>query len=153
MKAVAMTLVVLLTLSAWSAHTHADGAGRKRIDNAYFSFEVPLDMAKTSDMGIDSYIEVYESAKIRLGFDYGVNADPLDYDRRLPEYQESDLRVDNRRARIVSFRQGDGWYTAIHFPDAGPVTGERSKLTIHASCKAAGELRLARDIFTSVRFK
>ena len=153
MRPVAMSLVLLLTLSAWAADRQTIRTGLKRIDATYFTFDIPVEMVKTQVKGIDSHVGQYESSQIRLGFDYGSYADPLEYDKRLPQYQASEVKVDGRKARIVSFYQAEGWFTAIHFPKAGPALGEQTKLTMHASCKTAKELHVARNIFTSIRFQ
>src|SRR5688572_26477174 len=73
----------------------------KRVDAVYFTFDVPRDMVKMRAQGIDSHVGDYRNSRIRLGFDYGVNSDPLDYDNQLPAFQSSKLEIDGRSARIV----------------------------------------------------
>lgn len=138
-------MLILLAFSTWAAEL-------KRVDANYFSFHIPVDMVKTRSQGIDSHVGEYRNSRIRLGFDYGAYSDPLDYDKRLPEYQSSKLEVGGRKARIVTFRQAQAWFTAIHFPDVGKASGDRLKLTMVATCSSEEALQQARDIFTSIRF-
>jgi len=152
MKTIALSLMLLASISV-SAADRKDEPRLKEIDATYFTFHIPVYMVKTRSQGIDSHVGGYKSARIRLGFDYGVYSDPLDYDSGLPQYQASTIEVDGRKARIVSFQKADEWFTAIHFPSAAETPEGTIKLTMHASCASQQEVRLARDIFTSVRFK
>lgn len=153
MKPVAILLILLATFSAWAAGENTNRTALKRIDATYFTFDIPADMVKTKVQGMDSHVDEYQSPNVRLGFDFGRYSDPLDYDERLPGYAAVAIRVDGRRARIVTFRQNDGWFTAIHFRDAGSIATERMKLTMRASCSTDRELKVAKDIFTSIRFR
>jgi hypothetical protein len=138
-------LLLSVTLCAW-------GADLKRVDASYFNFGIPADMVKIRARGIDSHVGAYQNSRMRLGFDYGANSDPLDYDSGLPGYRSSKVTVGGREARMVSFRQSEAWFTAIHFPDVGKTSGDGVKLTMHASCRTEQDLELAREIFTSIRF-
>jgi len=157
MKTVAITWMLLLSLAACSADSNVDRTvdrtGWNRIDATYFTFDIPADMVKTRVAGIDSLVGEYKNSQIRLSFDYGSYSDPLKYDKRLPQYQSSEMQVDGRKARMVTFRQSEAWLTAIHFPNAGQTSGEPAKLTIHAACETAEGLQVARAIFTSVHIK
>lgn len=97
-----------------------------------FSFWLPPDLAEVSTRGIDSVVRRWESEDLTALMDYGRFSDPLTEYSAQKSYQETSEQIAGHAARIVSFRQDDGWaFTAVHFPNLGSnASGHTLKLTL-----------------------
>lgn len=126
--------------------------GWVQIDAGNFSLYVPPDVKAVPLQGIDSLVGAYQGDFISVRFDYGMNSDPLDY-QRLPGYRSRHERIGGKRAKIVSYNSpGTGhsvdYAIAVHFPE---VTGNL-KLTVYVTGSTANDYETALTIFRTIQF-
>lgn len=133
--------------------------GWQKIDaKGRFSFLVPSGMRKRDARGIDSYVEEYRGGDMRVSFDYGRYSDPLDSYSDKPEYQETFIDIDGRRAKLVTFIYPEAIgslkrVAAVHFADVGVPEKEgfgKMRLTLRVSYKHPEDLEAAKRILRSV---
>ena len=127
-----------------------------------FSFSLPPDMEEQTVQGKDSYVGEYRSSNIQFSFDYGWYSDPLEHDYfpTQPEYQEANVAIGGKSAKIVTFHRaatdsGFPYVAAVYFPDVldGQTSvGMKTRLTMWADCKGQSEQEIAKKIFQSIRF-
>jgi hypothetical protein len=126
-----------------------------------FSFYIPPGLKRQEVQGYDSYIGLFKSSKLRLGFDYGMSSGIPD-DHRQQGYSREETKIDGHRAIIVSYLIDKDnatldykFYTEVYFPAAkkkkadGPV----NELDMSARCKTNEACAVAQGIFRSVSFK
>jgi hypothetical protein len=126
------------------------------------ALKIPPDMKKSGLVGdSEAYREAYKNSKIGLAIVYGSgfprskpehldkceNPDLIDN----PAYQESDLEIDGRKAKLGIDRQYQAKFlnTIICFPK----TETREALRVVAFCDDEPALQTAMQIFKSIKFK
>jgi hypothetical protein len=110
---------------------------------------------------LDSSAWMYSNEKITLDVQYGLYPDDLKFYSDQPGYQKSPIEIDGFKATHVTFRldeasashyKGRGKYVAaVYFPDLANEFGR--ELTVWANCEGPTEQQLAKEIFTSIKFK
>jgi len=125
-----------------------------------FSLLLPADMIEEEVQGTDSFVGQYNRAGMTLGFDYGWYSNPLNDHCDQPEYQESQIELSGKPARIISFRNEDQDFTPGYSYVAGlyvpnvfeSESGAVDKLQADVQYNNAEEKAIARCILESVRF-
>lgn len=149
---ISLPLSALLAVGCTPVASVEPPPGWRQVDVGDFSFHVPPDMKAVSSQGIDSVVGQYRSDSLSVGFDYGMNSDPLN-DRQSSGYRSRYERIGGKRAKIVSYHASgaqDSFRHAIaaHFPE---VNGNR-KLTVHARCKTANDCETASTLLRTIEF-
>ena len=127
-----------------------------------FSLLLPTDMRKEEVQGIDSYVGKYTRNEMQLSFDYGWYSNAQNYYCDQPEYQESQIQLSGKPARIISFKNdnqvigNDYRYIAgLYVPNAsGDEHEHRSvdKLSVLIQFNNADDKAMANCILESVSF-
>ena len=121
-----------------------------KIDNNRFSFVVPAYLKKTNSHGIDSFVEDYEAAGIRLGFDFGIHSGKFAEWPKETKYEE--LKINGKAATIGTVGRTAAkppvWHTGVYFKLDGQLA-----LMMAAECESQKEVAVARKIFESITFK
>ena len=147
MRAVTMNFILGVAIILGAASPNQDGW--KKIENRSFSFSVPSSFKKTETRGIDSFVEEYVGANIKLSFDYGIYSNNFDDWPKDTKFEN--LKVDGKDARIGNakreFHKGFPYSTQIHIKLDGGVA-----LSMFAACKSENEVALARKIFETISF-
>jgi hypothetical protein len=80
----------------------------RHVREAGVEFDVPVDMARAPDSGVEGPAVSFVGPCARLIVDRSPFADPLDRYAGRPEYSSSSGRIGDTTARVVSFRAEDG---------------------------------------------
>jgi hypothetical protein len=148
MSAVITGFILGVAILLCAAPSNQDGW--KKIENGSFSFSVPSSFRKTGARGIDSFVEEYVDARIKLSFDYGWYSNNFEDWPKDTKFE--DLKVNGKDARIGTalraFHKGFPYSTQIHIKLDGGMA-----LSMFAACKSEEEVALARKIFKTISFK
>ena len=125
-----------------------------------FSLSLPTDMRKEEVQGIDSYVGKYTRDDMNLSFDYGWYSNAQNYYCDQPEYQESQIQLSGKLARIISFNNdnqvigNDYTYIAgLYVPNASENEyGHVDKLNVLIQFNNAEDKAMANCIFESISF-
>lgn len=130
-------------------------------DLTAFSLLLPADMVKEDVEGTDSFVGQYNRDGMTLSFDYGWYSNPLNSFCDQPEYQESQIELSGKPARIISFSNEnhlfDPEYTyvaGLYVPTASEeyAPGAVDKLQANIQFNDAENKAMALCILESVRF-
>ncbi len=119
----------------------------QKIQNKSFSFSIPLSLKKSDAHGIDSFVEEYVGAGIKLSFDFGIYSN--NFGDRPKDTKFEKVKINGRAARIG---------TAKHeFPEGYPHStqvyiqvSENVALSMFAACKSEKEVAMAKKVFESI---
>jgi hypothetical protein len=135
---------------------------RIEIAAGQFSFILPPALAEVVPGGpSDTLVKQYESATLKLSFDYGPYSDPLKLavDGAL-DYQVQETVIDGKPARLVTYHRDAGtggngpaypYFAGVYFPDLG--RGSRFKLGMYATGATLNDQQLSLQIMRSVQFQ
>ena len=137
-------------LLVWIDEVPPVDPGWKRMENPYFSFEIPQGMTKVPIMSEDSFMESYVSTGMELNFDYGMySAKPRGWPNSAT-YEN--LTIDGRVAQIVMARRvhrvGFPFTTQLYVD----VNGNYA-LSMLVYCRTENDVQQARKTFESIHLK
>jgi hypothetical protein len=117
-------------------------------------FSSPIELAPASAQGIDTAVGEWRGDGLLVRIDVGPFVDRLNRYGQQPNYQAFETSIDGRPARGVAFDQADGSrFTAVHFPDLGPVGAGSRMLTFVVITSGGRTGEEARRIVESIRFR
>jgi hypothetical protein len=133
----------------------------KVIELDYFSFYAPPDMKDQKAQGIDSQVWSFRNSSMTFEIDFGRYSNDLEGYKKQPEYQANWVRINGRKAKLVTLRWSDEeidgetekdrkYSAAVFFP--AKIEGG-SKLTFYVDCVDPAAQEAAKNILLSIKFK
>ncbi len=123
--------------------------GWKTIDaRGQFSFTTPPDLKFQEVQGIDSYVGLYVSPTLRVGFDHGQYSSPLDEIAEKPGAVSNEETIHGRKARIVT----DQHTVYVYFAKTNDDANNHNKLELDVEFKDPATLADAMAIIRSIQF-
>ena len=135
--------------------------GWKKVNARDFSFYIPPYLKGPQISQDEGEALLFSSNRMILNIDNGIYPNSLTIYGDQPDYQEEKVQIDDREAKICTFRLSDTFSTshdkgrkliaAVHFPELNG--GLVKEFTFWAGCKDVECQAAAKDIFHSIRFK
>lgn len=141
----------------WLSSVAAADAAWKLLDLGQFTLRAPASMVLTRG-GADSVAGILVGEDLRLDYDFGLYADPLQTREGVRDFIVRDGIVDGLAARFVTYSIGSETgetrsCVGVHVPEVtrsvlGPI-----RLTVLACSDDPRRMKLARAIFSTLRFR
>ncbi|HRH42031.1 MAG TPA: hypothetical protein PKY82_10330 [Pyrinomonadaceae bacterium] len=155
-------LVVICITLIFSANvlnaqvTKSKNKWKKIQPSEYFSLLIPVNLEQKPSINEDSAIWVYGNENLIFIIDFGIYSSKSDIDKDEVNYKERVLKIDGRRAVMISFKTTKSRFktlsniSEIYFTT--PINVD-AKLKISAFCKTTKEQKIAETIFRSIKIK